>query len=167
MNDEARQLRIDAARKSRGILDSFERVENADHRTGVVHDRVVEAIEAICIKHKTAGKNCFSKEQIECLQELSFHIAYILDPNNKISSSFFGRVKDELKAATVLGRLGFVALCVSVLAGVLTIINVGGNGAVWAYNTATSKHVDNKDVTNSPAAPKVMPPSLMGTAPPK
>lgn len=149
MAGQDRQRRIEAARQSREIISSFEKIGNADHRTLAVHDRVVEAIEDICLKHR--GKStCFTDSQVECLKEVAFHIAYILDPLNKIPSSFLGRVRAEFKNSSWLVKLGFLFAIVSAVAGFFQAIDYTVQGGKWLWAQIAQAEV-------KPAAAAVIP----------
>src|SRR6266567_8528131 len=78
--DEERKRRIDSARELRGVLQDIGRMKNEDSRTGIIHDKMMAAMDDVCERHQNGG---FSAEQIALLKELMFQRAFIIDPRHK------------------------------------------------------------------------------------
>lgn len=149
--DSRSQLVVADAKKLRGVLDAYDDIASDDHRGAAINDRLSKAIAGICAKH-SASRACFTGAQTECLSEIAFQVAYILDPRNKAPRSLWGRLKREFYDASLVGRLGMLGVTVGFLVGVFALGSAIINGATWAaHRFGSQPAVTTTPSTSAPA----------------
>jgi hypothetical protein len=163
-----RERRIEAARKSHAVIAAYDKVDDPEHRTVAVSRQIDDVIDDICEGHKAEGGACFSDSQVECLKEIAFHIAFILDPRNKTPSTTWGRIRAEMKTASWTANILFWAAVVGAIAALAQTVDLGvkGIGQAWEwYRPSQAATVAPQDVAPGNPAPAQRTPSMIPSGP--
>lgn len=105
-SSEEKNRRITAAKELGGIIHSASDVRDDDHRHAMTHDQIAESVKEICCNGN--GKNHFTAAQIECLTEIGFRIAFIMDPKNKPKTGMRARVAQGWREASLVEKSAIV-----------------------------------------------------------
>jgi hypothetical protein len=100
----------------------------ADVRAGLIHDRLMEAFDGICQKHRGEGQAIFTAKQTAAIKDVIFHVVYILDTRNAPATGFFRRSLHEFRTAGLASKITSIV-------GILTIIGAIGTAGTWAWNS--------------------------------
>lgn len=160
---EQKQSRINAAHKLNSVLASIGDIKDDASRNALTHDQIADAVSDICTNG--AGKNHFTQAQIECLTEIGFHIAYVMDPRNRPPRSFRARFSRDFADATTLQRVALVGQLIAIAVGCITIVGGAAAAATWGYRALfTSSMPAASDTTT--LDPALLPPNSDGEVPP-
>jgi hypothetical protein len=167
LNPAERDRRLSAARKSRDAIASYYKVDDIDHRSLAIHDRIDEAIDAICTAHqKSRGQGlCFTTQQIECLKEIGFHIHYVADPRNQAPHRLLGRIFEEVKGSSWITRLTLIFAVIGAVSSLMQAVDYTIKGIAWArtYNSDGLRITD--ESPSADRSPKAQTPAPLFTMP--
>lgn len=113
---DKRETKIAAASKVKAFLNQIGSVTDLNARATIIHDRMSESIQTIC--SKDGG---FSTKQVETLISIAIHISLTFDKQEKNPLGFFKSFIFEFKSASAINKIGFVAVVITILAGVTQI----------------------------------------------
>ncbi|MDH4415014.1 MAG: hypothetical protein QE484_17035 [Rhizobium sp.] len=113
---ELREKKIKAAEKARSLIDGLGKSHDLDARATMLHDRVSEGIKTICAQNQG-----FDQRQTEILTEIAVHLALLFDGELKPPTGFWRRLKAEFSGMSPVGKLGLIAVAITIAVGVAQI----------------------------------------------
>lgn len=126
MAEDHRDRRLTEAADLQKSFDALLKVDPSQ-RPGLIHDRLMAAVESICAKHR-ATKDVFSYAQMNIIKDIAFQIVHIVDPVNKPPRGFFSVLWAEWKSKSPIGKLGSGF-------AVITAITALFGGGIYSFNT--------------------------------
>jgi hypothetical protein len=130
--EDDRKRRINAANDARRFLGSLDQIKDAAHREAATHDRIIEAVGNYCREHGEL-ENCFTPTQVECLKDVCFHIAYIVDARNRAPPRGWKKVANDFRQVSWVVKL-------PVILGLLTFLGTACIGtyqlSAWLFKSA-------------------------------
>lgn len=114
MVDEHRGGRLEDASELVKEIAALSKVK-PEYRAGLIHDRLVSAIDDICVKRKGDGQAVFTSKQISVIKDVAFQIVYILDKRNH-PSGVFSRSAASFKDASLTTQIGIVGGILGIIA---------------------------------------------------
>lgn len=118
MSDNERNRRIDDASSLIDDIAALDRVK-VEQRIGLVHDRLMSAIDDICEKSRNGGASAYNQKQIRVLKDIAFQIVYILDKRNQPPRGLVPATISYYKRTTAFNKIAILAGVVTIMAGLL------------------------------------------------
>ena len=142
---DRRQQQLQKAEKARDFLSKTDSVKDIGTRAALLHDRIADSVRDICSEED----NCFNETQIKILSDIAVHIALLMDPSQKRASSFLGKLRGELREATISNRIILFSALVAMFIGVAQMASWGVGQVAYLAATLNRNMVVESDVKSN------------------
>lgn len=122
MLKDSRERRVKDAQSLTDAVNALSTVKD-EHRKDFIHDRLMQAVEDLCIDQKT-GKKIFQQVQIDALKSISYHIVYLTDSHRRPKPGFVKRLLSEFLETKPIAQISIIlGILGALFFGVVAFLN--------------------------------------------